>query len=371
MKIVHLISRIFIGVVFIFSGFVKGIDPLGFAYKLEDYFAAWGTEWMAPLAVTLAILLSAMEFVLGVVVLFNIKPRQNSWILLFVMLFFTFLTLYDAIYNPVPDCGCFGDAIKLTNWQTFYKNVVLMVPTLFLFALRNKVKDKLNNVTAYTVTAFVAALFIGLCVYCYMFLPIIDFMEWKKGNKMYVDTEQLKPVEYYVTYQNKNTSETKEYLLAELPYNDSIWMSEWVFQSQRIVDPNKHLGANIQIIDSEGNDITQPIIRNPDYHFILVAWDLQASSEKGLKEMEEFAIKAENDGYTFVALTSSLDKEIANISQKLSLTYPFYQVDDVTLKTMVRANPGLLLMKDGVVIDKWSHHGFKDYDKIKRSELSK
>lgn len=121
-----------------FSGFVKGIDPLGTAYRLEDYFMVWGTDWMIPAAVTLSILLSAMEFVLGFVVLLNLKPKVNSWILLGVMAYFTVLTFYDAIANPVPDCGCFGDAIKLTNVQTFIKNLILMVPTIFCLSTERR-----------------------------------------------------------------------------------------------------------------------------------------------------------------------------------------------------------------------------------------
>ncbi len=368
MKILHLISRIFVGVVFMFSGFVKGVDPLGFAYRLEDYFLVWGTEWMMPAAVALSILLSTAEFVLGFVVLLNLKPRVNSWLLLGMMTFFTLLTLYDAIENPVPDCGCFGDAIKLTNWQTFYKNVILMIPTLILFSYRKKTVDLFSNTIAYGLAGIATLLFAGFCLYCYLHLPIIDFMDWKKGNKMY--NESTLPVKYYVSYQNKETGEVKEYLLPDYPYNDSVWMSEWEFTSQRVEDPNQHFGADLQIVDLEGNDVTDMIIKNPDYHFLLVAWDINKANRRGLSAMNEFALSAEEEGYSFSVLTSSLPEEIDTISSKLGLTYTFYQADDVTLKTMVRANPGLILMKDGVVIDKWSHRDFMPYEEFRSKKLS-
>lgn len=368
MKVLHLISRIIIGVVFMFSGFVKGLDPLGFAYRQEDYLMVWGADWMIPAAVVLSILLSTMEFVLGFVVLFNFKPKVSAWLLLGVMLFFTGLTLYDAIENPVPDCGCFGDAIKLTNVQTFLKNVVLMVPTLILFAYRRKATDRYSNAVSYGTAGVVTLLFISFCIYCLRHLPVIDFMDWKKGNKMY--TESTLPVEFYLTYRNKATGEEKEYLSPNYPYNDSVWMSHWEFASQRVVDPNQHLGADLQIVDLEGNDVTDIIIRNPDYHFLLITWDLNKADKEALKEINDFAVKAEADGYTFSALTSSLPEEIDTISKELGLTYTFYQADDVTLKTMVRANPGLILMKDGVVLDKWSNHDFMDYGELKKEMIS-
>lgn len=363
MRILHFISRIIIGVVFMFSGFVKGIDPLGTAYRLEDYFMVWGADWMMPAAVTLSVLLSTMEFVLGFVVLFNLKPKVNAWLLLGVMTYFTGLTLYDAIANPVPDCGCFGDAIKLTNVQTFIKNLILFVPTIILFVWRRKTVDRYSNLSAYGVACVVTALFAGLCLYCIMHLPIIDFMDWKKGNKMYSDSNL--PVKYYLTYKNKQTGEEKEYLSPNYPYNDSVWMSQWEFVSQRVDDPNVYLGADLQIVDLDGNDVTNDIIRNPDYHLMMVTWDLTKADEKALAKVNALAEEAENNGMSFTAITSSLPSEIDTITKHLNLQYAFHQADDVALKIMVRSNPGLILMKDGVVIDKWAYRDIPEYKELK------
>lgn len=351
-----------------FSGFVKGIDPLGFAYRLEDYFIVWGTDWMMPAAVTLSVILSTAEFLLGFVVLFNLKPRINAWLLLGMMVFFTILTFYDAFENPVPDCGCFGDAIKLTNWQTFFKNVFLMIPTLILFGWREKTKDRFNNLQAYGLATLAGILILMVYIYSYRHLPIIDFMEWKVGNKMY--TEKTLPVKYYVTYKNKQTGEEKEYLVPDYPYNDSVWMSQWEFLNQRIDDPNQHIGTDLQIVDMEGDDVTDIIIRNPDLHFMLIAWDLHKANKEALVKMKDFAREAEDDGYSFSVITSSLPEEIDTISKQFELDFSFYQADDVVLKTMVRSDPGLIMMKDGVVLGKWSHVDFIDYPEFKEQEIA-
>ncbi|MHC1778530.1 MAG: BT_3928 family protein [Lentimicrobium sp.] len=359
MKVLHFISRIVVGVVFIFSGFVKGIDPLGTAYRFEDYFIAWGNHWMMPYALTLSILLCTMEFALGVVVLLNLKPKVNAWLLLGVMSFFTLLTLNDAIYNPVPDCGCFGDAITLTNWETFYKNVVLMVFTLILFSWRNKTRETIGTIGSYGIAAAVVTMFMGLSVYCYRHLPLIDFMGWKIGNKMF--NENPLPVKYYLTYKNKETGETKEYLSPDYPYNDSVWMSKWEFFEQRVEDPNVFQGHDLQIMDTTGNDLTEVIIQNPEYQFILTAWDIERADQEALSGIIDFADKAQESGFGFIGLTSSLPEMIDSTRIRLKLSFDIYMADDIALKTMVRANPGLILLKGGIVIDKWHYNDFPAY----------
>ncbi len=368
MRTLHFISRIIVGIVFMFSGFVKGIDPTGFGYRLEDYFMVWGTDWLMPFAVTLSVLLSTAEFLLGFVVLFNLKPRVSAWLLLGMMLFFTVLTFYDALENPVPDCGCFGDAIKLTNWQTFFKNVFLMVPTLILFFWRKKTIDRYTNIKAYSIAALAGIAILAVFIYSYRHLPIIDFMDWKIGNKMFA--EKTLPVKYFVTYKNKGTGEEKEYLLPDYPYNDSVWMSQWEFVNQRVDDPNQHFGTDLQIVDLEGNDVTDMIIRNPDTHFMLISWNLQKANEEALSKMDAFAREAEDDGFAFSVITSSLPEEIDSISNKLKLNFSFFQADDIALKIMVRSNPGLIMMKNGVVLGKWSFRDFKSYPEFKQEMMA-
>lgn len=362
MKLLHLISRIVVGITFIFSGVVKGIDPLGTAYRFEDYFLVWGTPWMLPATLTLSILMSTLEFTLGVVVLLNLKPRINSWLLLVVMLFFTGLTLNDAIFDPVPDCGCFGDAIILTNWQTFYKNIILLIFTLILFAYRNKTRDRYGNLVSYGSAVLIVAMFAGFSLWNYNHLPILDFREWKKGNKMYVENPQ--PVKYYLIYRNKATGEIQEYLSPDYPYNDSVWMQQWEFVEQRLENPNISPGSTLQILDEEGNDFTETFIRHPGCQYIVISWDLEAADTTALKNLNEFALKTEEDGCGFIALTATLPEKVEEIKQQLGLSYEFFYADDIVLKSMVRANPGLMLMDSGIVIDKWHFNDLPAYEEV-------
>jgi uncharacterized membrane protein YphA (DoxX/SURF4 family) len=230
MKIFRNFSRILVGIIFIFSGFVKGIDPLGFTYRLEDYFQVFGIPWAIPFALFLTIFLCTLEFTIGISLFFNLWIKASAWALLGMMVFFTCLTFFDMTYNLVPDCGCFGDAIKLTNTQTFLKNIVMMIFVIPVFTGRKKFKVWAPSMAQKLFILFFALVFAGLSIYDYRHLPIIDFMGWRVGNKINVPATPLK---FYVTYKNKLTGEQKEYLTPNYPWNDSVWMSQWVFKSQR------------------------------------------------------------------------------------------------------------------------------------------
>ena len=267
MKILANSSRIVAGVVFIFSGFVKGVDPLGFSYKLEDYFLAFHWPVFVPFDLFFSILLCTLEFSIGVMLLFNLKMKITSWLLLLIMSFFTLLTLNDAINNPVPDCGCFGDALKLTNWQTFYKNIFLIILALVVFIYRKRYKPFVLDRMQWIIIGVFAILFAGFSYYGYAHLPVIDFTEWKKGHKLY--TENPQPIRFYLTYRNLKSGENKEYLSPNYHYTDSVWMKNWVFVSQRAEDTNVYYGKSLVITDSSGTDRTVEIIRNPGYQLIV------------------------------------------------------------------------------------------------------
>ncbi|MDO8898776.1 MAG: DoxX family protein, partial [Bacteroidales bacterium] len=220
-------SRLLVGAVFIFSGFVKGVDPLGTAYKFGDYFAAYGTDWANAFALFLSVSLCALEFAIGAALFFNLRMKITAWALLIIMMFFTVLTFFDAIYAPVPDCGCFGDAIKLTNWETFYKNLVLMIFVIVIFRNRTSFKSVLSNLSQNIVLVLISAMFIYFSVYNYRHLPMIDFRMWKVGNKMTADADNEMRV--YVKYRNIATGEIREYLSPDFPWNDPVWLAEWEF----------------------------------------------------------------------------------------------------------------------------------------------
>ena len=207
MKIFRNVSRILVGLVFIFSSFVKGIDPLGFTYRLEDYFQVFRIPWAIPFALYLTIFLCTVEFLIGVSLLLNLWIRGSAWGLLAFMIFFTCLTFFDAVYNLVPDCGCFGDAIILTNLQTFLKNILLMIFVIPLFAGRNKFKNWAPDWAQKLFLLIFSLSFMSISIYCYRHLPLIDFMPWKVGNKI---SQPATPQKFYVTYKNKVTSEEKD-----------------------------------------------------------------------------------------------------------------------------------------------------------------
>lgn len=365
MKWIANISRILIGLVFIFSGFVKGVDPLGFAYKLEDYFVAFNWEFFIPLALFLSILLCTVEFIIGVMLLLNLRMKLTSWLLLFMMVFFTILTLNDAINSPVPDCGCFGDAIKLTNWQTFYKNLIFLPLAIFVFIYRGKFKPFASPAKQWLFAGTFAILFAFFSYRCYSHLPVIDFTEWKTGHKLYPDNP--KPVKYYLTYKNKQSGEVKEYLSPDYPFNDSVWMSQWEFASQRVEDPNEYYGKSLIISDTSGNNVTESIIRNPDYQLIVNSYDLLKADRVAFAKLNDFSAKAYADNISTAVLVSSQPSDIATFVKENKLQLDFYTADDIVLKTIVRSNPGLLLMRDGVILKKWHGNDIPDYEEFKKS----
>ncbi len=364
MKSFKIIARILVGLVFIFSGFVKGIDPLGTAFRMEDYFIVFGMPWAIPFTLILSIFLCTLEFSLGISLFFNLWIRRTAWILLPMMIFFTVLTFFDARYNIVPDCGCFGDALKLTNLQTFLKNVALMLLVVPIFIFRNKYRGWAPVPGQIIILLIFAGLFGGTSLYAYRHLPLIDFMSWKTGNK--VSQQNFLPVKFYLTYQNKETGESKEYLSPNYPWNDSVWMTKWGFKSQRIEDPNVAQGAALRIENESGDDITGYILDNPGLHFILVSYDLQKANLKAFAEIRTFYDKAEADSLSFVCLTNALPAEVKRFRRDHALAFEFYYADDVILKTMVRANPGLILMKNGVVLAKWHYNDFPEYEAVRK-----
>lgn len=365
MKLLANISRILVGIVFVFSGFVKGVDPLGTSYRLEDYFIAFNWSFFIPLALFFSIVLVTTEFLVGMMLLFNLRMKFTSWLLLMMMVFFTLLTLNDAINNPVPDCGCFGDAIKLTNWQTFYKNLVLMPLALIIWSYRKKFKPFTNKRLQWLLAGVFAALFAGFSHYCYSHLPVIDFTEWKVGHKLY--PENPKPVKYYLTYRNKKSGETKEYLSPNYPFSDSVWMSQWEFVSQRVDDPNQYYGKGLLITDTTGNNITESIVRNPGYQLVINAYDLSKTNIAAFKKLDAFCLQAYADDIPAVALVSAENKVIKQFADANKLHLQFCTTDDIILKTIVRSNPGLLLMKDGVILKKWHYNDLPSYADFRKS----
>ncbi|MCK5765206.1 MAG: hypothetical protein KAH26_04445 [Bacteroidales bacterium] len=370
MMFIRNFSRMLVGLVFIFSGTVKGIDLLGTAYRIEDYFIAYGTEWAIPLALFFSVFLCTLEFVLGISLLFNAGVKRTSWLLFPMMIFFTLLTMVDAIWEPVPDCGCFGDAIKLTNWETFYKNIVLIIFTSIIFFGRKKFKSpKAFGYTFLVLVLFLAG-FIWFSNYNLNHLPMIDFREWKVGTDM--EPEGGGEAKIYLIYKNKETGEEKEFFSKELPWQDSVWMAQWEFVDQRTDDSDVLKIHDLIIESADGEDWTKAIIGNPDFEFMVIAYDLESTDRDAFERVRSLFAETDADGLSMIVITSSLPETVSIFRKDLFLDdhLLFFYGDDTVLKAMVRANPGVILMRAGIVLAKWHYNDIPAYQDIKEEFLN-
>jgi uncharacterized membrane protein YphA (DoxX/SURF4 family) len=350
--------RIFTGLVFIFSSTVKGIDPIGTAYRVEDYLLVYGWTSMLDYALLLGVFLIIVEFLIGFALVFRLKSNIAGLGVLLIMAVFTVITYLDARYNMVPDCGCFGDAVKLTNWQTFYKNIFLIVLALIIFIYRKRMKIKMPCRIQWAMLVIFVGLYAGFVIHSYRHLPIMDFRDWKVGNDM--KAEGLDLVKTYVKYRNIETGEEQEFLSPDYPWNDSIWMSQWTFVNQRIDDSQRILKHGVMLEDTEGNDWTMDIVENPEFQLILISWDLQEASHSGLSSLRKVIDEANELNIPIVLITSSTSDIIEKYLNEYQLDVETLFADDIELKAMIRSNPGLVLMHNGIVIQKWPFRNFPD-----------
>ena len=367
MKILRNISRILAGLVFMFSGFVKGVDPWGFAYKLMDYYEAFSLEWLEPTALYISVIVCALEFVIGFALVFNARPKLAAWGNLLFMAIFTPLTLYLAIANPVSDCGCFGDAIIMTNWETFSKNIVLLVLAIIIFKERKKFSPYWNKIFQSIIVLIGIFILISISWYSYQHLPIIDFRAWKVDTPM---VEEIPQPDVYLTYKNKETGETKEWLSEKLPYDRSGFEEKWKFVSQRVEKPEDTPEKTLLVENESGTNVSEDLFTNEGYTFILIAHSLDKADEESMITMDKFYDQCKEDNIEFYAITGNLFSKSSTYQQELNLDYPFYLADDIALKTVIRSNPGLLLLKDGVITEKWHYNDFPEYSEFQEEYLN-
>ena len=357
------ISRIFLGSVFVFSGFVKAIDPLGSTYKFEDYFYAFGGifESFAAISFPLAILLSTLEMVIGFNLILKVHMRLTSIIALLFMAVMTPLTLYIAIKkNLVTDCGCFGDALVISNWATFYKNLVLVALVAMLFTFHNHARSYFTKKVQHNLFALFALVAISLSVYCYLHLPLLDFRPYKVG--VHIPTAIAIPVdapsnEYQTTFIYEKDGLQKEFTLENYPKGDSTW--KFVDQKSILVTEGyKAPIHDFSIVDAQYNDITERVIYDLGSTYLLIMYDVAKTSEKGALKAEKIYQESLLNGTKFYALTGSSDEDIQRFKENTGVTYPFCKTDPITLKTIIRANPGLVLIKNGTITGKWNWRDF-------------
>ena len=371
-RLIASISRTLLGLVFIFSGAVKAIDPLGTVYKIEDYLKAFGgffTE-LLPLAEVAAWGLIILELLLGVCMLLNIRTQWTSWLALLFYLVMTPLTLYIALTNPVSDCGCFGDAIVLTNWQTFWKNVVLITLAILLVALRKHTRQLWSNWMEVVLATLTIIAAIAFMTWTRLHLPIKDFRPYKIGNHLPTlmeYPEDAEPDQYDISFVYEKDGVEQTFTLENYPKGDSTWT--FVRQDSRLIkkgyEPPIH---DLEILNADYEDLTWDILESEEPITLVVMYDLAKADKKQMAKVEALAsnlspfasssdtlpLEGELEGAFYILTGSGTDDIINFCLEYPTLSDYICTCDPVTLKTIVRANPGAIVLQNGIVIDKYN-----------------
>ena len=357
------ICRFSLALVFILSGFVKAVDPIGTQYKIQDYLVALGWSEVFPdfLPFLIAVLLGVVEFCLGVYLFFGIRRIITPRALVLIMSFMTPLTLWLAIDEPISDCGCFGDAIVLSNWQTFWKNVLLLVASITVLKWRKRIFPLVTTRLDWSIGLYGFLFVLGVTCYCYYKLPIFDFRPYyigadiRKGMEI---PEGKHPTVYETRFIMQKDGEVKEFGLDEYPD------STWTFVDTRLVVKEKGYEPPIHdfsiIRQEDGEDITDMVLDDENYTLLLVAHQMELADDSSIDLINELYDYSLKYGYSFYCLTSSSDEDILRWQNSTGAEYPFCLMDNTTLRTMVRSNPGVILLQKGKVLNKWGVNEIPD-----------
>ena len=361
--------RFLLAAVFIFSGYVKAIDPLGTQYKLQDYAEAAGQftifnfqftffslipDW---LTLTGSVILSALEFCLGIFLLFAIQRRLVSRITLIFMAVMTLVTLWLAIAKPIEDCGCFGDAVKLTNGQTLAKNIVLLIFAAIVAWQPLRMVRFIPKSTQSIVINAAIIFIVGSSLWSLYTLPPFDFRPYhvgasiREGMEIPEDAPQPK---FETNFLMEKDGVQKEFSLDNYPD------STWTFIDSKTVEIEKGYVPPIHdfsiVLVENGDDITEQVLNDPNYTLLLISPHLEQADDTNFGEINQLHEYAQEHDIAFYCLTASTEKAIARWMELTGAEYPFCTTDETTLKTMIRSNPGLMLLRDGKVVGKWSHN---------------
>ncbi len=354
------LCRLIIAGAFIFSGLTKVIDPHGTEYKLHDYAEAFGLGYLMPdlLALMLAIALAVFEFRLGFCTFFGIYRRFTSCATLAFLCVFTPLTLYLALANPVSDCGCFGDALVLTNWQTFFKNVVLLACSLVLVKWYPKQLRIISEGRQWIILIYAQLFALALALYALWFLPVYDFRPYRIGANLQELTQPTGDGEYVTSFLMEKDGQQQWFTTEEYP--DSTW-TYLDSKTELVGDVTPAVIDNFTVYTwPEGDDVTEDVLHDPGYVFLLVAPSLENADDGRMDAYNNIYEYAQRQDYRFLCLTSSNDEAIVRWQDLTGAEYPFCHTDELTLKTVVRSNPGLVLLHDGVVVNKWPYTDMPD-----------
>jgi hypothetical protein len=357
-KITAEFSRALVGAVFVFSGLVKAIDPIGNAIKIKEYLSTFELDYFLWTDNILSFGQAALEFTLGFCLLMGVYRKLITFCTLLVLCFMTPLTLYLALFNPVSDCGCFGDALIITNWQTFYKNIVLLACSIFLYIYCRRLTPFYTYKAYWFILPFSFFFCIAFCIQNYDHLPILDFRPYKVGNnifKLMEIPENAPQAEYHFIYEKNGVK--KAFALEDVPAGDSTWT---YIDSKQIRKGFIPLINSFELYNEEGESIGMQILSRPDPLFLLVAPALDQASDGHIEEINQVYEYAREKRYLFYCVTASSPEGIEEWQKNTGADYPFLTADDVVLKTMIRSSPGLILIKEGTILAKWHHNDIPD-----------
>lgn len=357
MKLISRLSWLFVGALFIFSGLIKINDPVGTAIKLEEYFEVFAADFSSfflifkPYALYLSIFLSALEIILGVALLLRWRLRQILTSLLVVIIFFTFLTFYSAYFNKVTDCGCFGDAIKLTPWQSFSKDILLLVLIIVLLFTRRYLPETKQQKVASVLVAITILVAFGLGIYAYNHEPYIDFRAYKEGNNIPALMKPSASLRYkYVMEKNGEQKDFTDYP------TDTTW------KFKQMVPLNPQDGPKITDFNiwNDQSDFTQEVFTGNK--LLILVQDVSKTSQESFTQINELIAASEKSGKNIkpVIITASSSQDFDVFRHEANISAPYYFGDATVLKTMMRSNPGVMLLKNGVVAGKWHYHDTPD-----------
>lgn len=346
-------SRIVVGVLFIISGFIKLNDPVGFSFKLEEYFSqgVLNLPFLSDYALAISITVVIIEVLLGVMLLVGLRVKFTVWSILLMIVFFTFLTFYSAYFNKVTDCGCFGDAIKLTPWESFTKDIVLLVLILILFVGRKYIKSIFGSSLKRMVTAVA---FVACIIYVYYVLnhlPVIDFRPYKIGANieegMTVPEGAPKSIFDYEWKFKVNGEEQIIITQGDYPSVDGEFIGVETTEVQEGYEPPIHDFT----IEQEGEDFTSSLMQEPKL-VMIVAYDLRKSNDVVFSEVKKVADQAIDKGYKVIGMSASSEEQTGDLKKRHQLNFDFYFTDETTLKTITRSNPGVLVLEKGTIKQK-------------------
>ena len=354
-KILTEICRIILGVTFLISSLAKAVDPFGGVIIMEDYFSAFGLSFLKPIALFASINLAALEFLLGVCILTAVYRKLTTICMLGFMVFMTALTLYLAIFNPVHDCGCFGQLIILSNLQTFLKNALVLLPTAIVVFIYHEKMTPVYTYKSYWFPVFFGYFFaVAFAYFNYIHLPLIDAFPYKTGAnipQLMSFPPDAATNEYHYIYEKNGKKES--FPPAEAPVEDP----NWTFVDRKLIKQGYVPPiTSFDFYDENGNDISDILLDNAKGVFLLISPNLDKASDKHIDEINNIYDYAMEKGMLFYCATSSSKENITTWINNTGAEYPFLTADDVMLKSIVRANLGLVLLQSGTILQKWNHN---------------